>query len=64
MTAGLRRRSRRCQSNGLSHGLAAIRGYGTTYLGTIKADLLGKSWFREMVAVALFLSYPKGRVNS
>jgi hypothetical protein len=56
MTAGLRRGPRRCQPNRLSHRLAAIRRDGTADLGTIKAYLLGKNRFREVVALALFLS--------
>jgi hypothetical protein len=60
MTAGLRRGPRRCQSNRLSYRLAAIRRDGTAHLGTIKAYLLGKNRFREVVALALFLiAYPQ-----
>jgi hypothetical protein len=55
MTAGLRRGPRRCQPNHLSRRLAAIRCYGAAHLGTVKAYLLGKNRFREMVALALFL---------
>jgi hypothetical protein len=59
MTAGLRRGPRRCQSNRLSYRLAAIRRDRTAHLGTIKAYLLGKNRFREVVALALFLiAYP------
>jgi hypothetical protein len=54
MTAGLRRGPRRCQPNRLSHRLAAIRRYGTPHLGSVKAYLLGKNRFREVVALALF----------
>jgi hypothetical protein len=63
MTAGLRRGPRRCQSNRLSYRLAAIRRDGTAHLGTIKAYLLGKNRFREVVALALFLiAYPQSIV--
>jgi hypothetical protein len=55
MTASLRRGPRRCQPNHLSHRLAAIRHYGAAHLGTVKAYLLGKNRFREVVALALFL---------
>ena len=55
MTAGLRRGPRRCEPNRLSHRLAAVRRHGAAHVGTVKAYLLGKNWFREMVAVALFL---------
>ena len=55
MTAGVRRGSRRRESNSLSHRLAAIRRHGSTHLGTVEAYLLGKNRFREVVAVALFL---------
>jgi hypothetical protein len=58
MTAGLRRGPRRCQSNRLSHRLAALRRDGTADLGAIKAYLLGKNRFREVVALALFLNDP------
>lgn len=55
MTAGLRRGPRRRQPNRLSHRLAAIRRNGAAHLGTVKAYLLGKGRFREVVALALFL---------
>jgi hypothetical protein len=56
MTAGMRRRARRRKSNHLSDGLAAIRGYRSAHHRPIKANLLGQAWFREVVAVAVFLA--------
>jgi hypothetical protein len=56
MTAGLRCGPRRCEPNRLSHRLAAVRRHGAAHVGTVKAYLLGKNWFREVVAVALFLN--------
>jgi hypothetical protein len=55
MTARFRRGTRRCKPDSLSYGLAAIWRYRTAHLGTIAAYLLGKNWFREVVAMALFL---------
>jgi hypothetical protein len=57
MTASLRRGPRRCKPHSLSHRLAAIRRNGAAHLGTVKAYLLGKDRFREVVALALFLIY-------
>ena len=55
MTARVRRGARRCNPDYLSYGLAAIWRYCAAHLGTITAYLLGKDWFREVVAMALFL---------
>ncbi len=55
MTAGVRRWTRRRESNDLSHRLAAIRRHGPKNLGSVKNDLLGENRFREMVALALLL---------
>ena len=56
MTPGLRRWTRRCKPNHLSHRLAAVRRHRTENLGTVEGDLLGENRFREMVALALFLN--------
>jgi hypothetical protein len=56
MTAGMRRRARRGKSNHLSNGLAAVRRHRSAHHRSVKANLLGQAWFREVVAVALFLA--------
>jgi len=55
MTAGVRRWTRRRQSNDLSNRLAAVRDYRAADVGTVADDLLGKDRLREMVALALLL---------
>jgi hypothetical protein len=55
MTALIRRWTRRCKSNDLSNGLAAVRGYRSKNLGAVQIDLLVQDRFRKMVALALFL---------
>jgi hypothetical protein len=55
MTACFRCGPRRCKPDSLSYGLAAIWRHRAAHLGTIAAYLLGKDWFREVVAMALFL---------
>ncbi len=57
MTARVRRWTRRRKPNDLSNRLAAIRRDRSTNLGPIKNGLLGKDRLREMVAVALLLSF-------
>jgi hypothetical protein len=56
MTAGMRRRARRGKSNHLSNGLATFRRHRSAHHRSIKANLLGQAWFREVVAVAVFLA--------
>jgi len=55
MTAGVRRWTRRRQSNDLSNRLAAVRDYRAADVGTVADDLLGKDRLREMVALAVLL---------
>ena len=55
MTARIRRWTRRRKSNDISNRLATVRRHRATNLGSIKNDLLGQGWFRELVALALLL---------
>jgi hypothetical protein len=57
MTAGFRRWTRRGKPHYLSDGLAAVWPDQAENVGAIEGDLLGQSRFREMVAVALLLTY-------
>ena len=56
MTACIRRWTRCRKPNDLSRRLAAIRRHRSKNLGPLEVDLLGKDRFREMVAMALFLT--------
>jgi len=56
MTACVRRWTRRRQPHNLSCRLAAVRRYRGKNLGPLEIDLLGKDWFRKMVALALLLT--------
>ena len=56
MTARMRHWKRRGESNNLSNRLAAIRRNRPKNPGSIEVNLLGQGRFREMVAVALFLT--------
>jgi hypothetical protein len=55
MTAGIRRWTRRRQSNHVSDRMAAVWSDRTADLGSVSNDLLGENRLREMVAVALLL---------
>jgi len=55
MTAGIRRWTRRRQSNHVSDRMATVWRHRSKDLGTVAHDLLGEDRFREMVAVALLL---------
>jgi hypothetical protein len=56
MTAGVRRWTRRRESNDLPIRLAAVRRYRSPHVGSVEAYLLGQDRFRKMVALALFLA--------
>jgi hypothetical protein len=55
MTAGIRRWTRRRQSNHVSDRMAAVWNYRTPDLGSVPNDLLGEDRVREMVALAVLL---------
>ena len=55
MTAGIRRWTRRRQSNHVSHRMAAVWSDRTADLGSVSNDLLGQDRLRKVVALALLL---------
>ena len=55
MIAGVRRWTRRRESNHLSDRMATVWSHRTPNLGPVTHDLLGEARVREMVALALLL---------
>jgi hypothetical protein len=56
MTTGMRRRTRRGKSHDLSYQLATLWRDRPANARTVKINILGENWLREVVALALFLN--------